>query len=266
MTFLKMSGITAGYGNVPILFDVDIETHEGETVALLGANGAGKTTLLKVLSGIVPLRSGEIELLGERIERWGADKRVAHGLAHVPGGASIFPTLTVEENLRMGAHVFRRNQRKVSESIEAGYALFPRLKDRRNQPAETLSGGEQQMLAIARGLATGPKLLAVDEASFGLAPQIADQVFDIIREIKTRGISILLVEQNVPRSLDVADRVYGLESGRVAFSGDPREASQHLEIAELYLGGDVSKPKRNGGRSKSKAKTRRTTNKAKEAR
>jgi len=233
---LRFDAVSAGYGGVQALFEVGLEVRANETVALLGANGAGKTTTLRALSGVVDVPSGTIEFDGRRIETLRPHHRVAAGIAHVPEGRLIFGTLTVEENLLMGAHVVRGDKAEVRRVLDRAYDMFPILKERREQAGGTLSGGEQQTLAIARGLAANPKLLAIDEASFGLAPRAVDQIFETIAAIGASGDSILLVEQNVSRSLEVADRAYVLETGRVVFAGTAAEARKHPEMADFYLG------------------------------
>ena len=248
MTLLRVDQLSAGYGAALALFDVSLEVHENEAVALLGANGAGKTTLLRALSGVIPIAAGGIEFAGERIDNRASHRRVAMGLAHVPEGRLIFATLTVEENLVMGAHVRRGDKGEVRRALERAYEMFPVLAERRTQQGGTLSGGEQQMLAIARGVAAGPKLLAIDEASFGLAPVAVEHIFDAIRRIKEAGVSVLLVEQNVPRSLELAGRAYVLETGRIVFSGTAAQARKHPEMADFYLGKGKQKTTAKRGR------------------
>ena len=231
---LKIDDIHVFYGAIHAIKGVSFEVGEGEIVALIGANGAGKSTILKTISGLMHPRSGKIEFMGENIAHMDAHKLVHHGLAHVPEGRRIFLQMTVQENLEMGAY----SQKTVSkEDLDRMFQLFPRLQERRRQIAGTLSGGEQQMLAMSRALMSHPKLLMLDEPSMGLAPILVDQIFDIIKQLHADGTTILLVEQNASKALSIADRAYVLETGKVTLSGTGAELAQSDEVKKAYLGG-----------------------------
>jgi branched-chain amino acid transport system ATP-binding protein len=235
-TLLRIDGIEVGYGDMTAVRDVSLEVREGETVALIGANGAGKTTTLRAVSGLLPLRRGRIELEGQRLDGRSSAQIVARGVAHVPEGRQLFPTMTVRENLELGART-PEARRRVADSLAEVFDLFPRLRERTAQLAGTLSGGEQQMCAIGRGLMARPRLLMLDEPSLGLAPVMVKAIFEDLARINGRGITILLVEQNVLRSLRLAHRGYVLENGRMMLSG-PRDdllASGHIKQAYLGL-------------------------------
>ncbi|HEY7249796.1 MAG TPA: ABC transporter ATP-binding protein [Methylomirabilota bacterium] len=235
-TLLRVDGIEVGYGDMTAVRDVSLEVREGETVALIGANGAGKTTTLRAVSGLLPLRHGRIEFEGERLDGRSSAQIVARGVAHVPEGRQLFPTMTVRENLELGART-PAARRRVADSLAEVFDLFPRLRERTAQLAGTLSGGEQQMCAIGRGLMARPRLLMLDEPSLGLAPVMVKAIFEDLARINGRGITILLVEQNVLRSLRLAHRGYVLENGRMTLSG-PRDdllASGHIKQAYLGL-------------------------------
>ena len=231
---LKVENIHVYYGAIHAIKGVSFEVNEGETVALIGANGAGKSTTLKTVSGLMHPRSGSIEFLGRDITHADAYKLVSQGLAHVPEGRRIFLQMTVQENLEMGAFTRKGG---ITEPLENVFQHFPRLKERRKQVAGTLSGGEQQMLAMGRAMMISPKLLMLDEPSMGLAPIIVEQIFDIIRELKNAGTTILLVEQNAGMALDIADRAYVLETGRITLSGTGTELARSEEVKKAYLGG-----------------------------
>lgn len=231
---LKVNDINVYYGQIHSLKGVSLEVNEGEIVALIGANGAGKTTTLKTISGLLRSKTGSIELMGEDISKTEAHKLVSKGLAHVPEGRRIFLQMTVLENLEMGAYV---NNGNIKADIENVFERFPRLKHRKDQIAGTLSGGEQQMLAMGRALMSKPKLLMLDEPSMGLAPILVQQIFDIIKELHAAGTTVLLVEQNAEMALEIADRAYVLESGRIKLSGTGKELAQSDEIKKAYLGG-----------------------------
>ncbi len=231
---LKVHDIHVYYGAIHAIKGVSFEVNEGETVALIGANGAGKSTTLKTISGLMHPRSGSIEFLGRDITHADAYKLVSQGLAHVPEGRRIFLQMTVQENLEMGAFTRKGS---IAEPLENVFQHFPRLKERRKQVAGTLSGGEQQMLAMGRAMMISPKLLMLDEPSMGLAPILVEQIFDIIRELKEAGTTILLVEQNAGMALDIADRAYVLETGRITLSGTGAELAQSEEVKKAYLGG-----------------------------
>ena len=231
---LKVDQIHVYYGSIHAIKGISFEVHEGETVALIGANGAGKSTTLKTVSGLLHPKSGSIRFLDKDISHCDAHTLVRHGMAHVPEGRRIFLHMTVQENLEMGA--FTRKD-DISETLENVYQRFPRLKERRKQIAGTLSGGEQQMLAMGRGLMIHPKLLMLDEPSMGLAPILVEQIFDIIRELHDSGTTILLVEQNAGMALSVADRAYVLETGKITLSGTGAELANSEQVKQAYLGG-----------------------------
>ncbi len=231
---LNVDNINVYYGQIHALKDVSLEVKEGEIVALIGANGAGKSTTLRAISGLLRSRTGSISLMGEDISKTEASKLVSKGLAHVPEGRRIFLQMTVLENLEMGAYTKPDN---VKAGIQDVFERFPRLKHRKDQIAGTLSGGEQQMLAMGRALMSKPKLLMLDEPSMGLAPILVQQIFDIIKELHKSGTTILLVEQNAEMALDIADRAYVLESGIIKLSGTGHELAQSDEIKKAYLGG-----------------------------
>ena len=231
---LKVNDIHVYYGAIHAIKGVSFEVNEGETVALIGANGAGKSTTLKTVSGLMHPRSGSIEFLGRDITHTEAYKLVSQGLAHVPEGRRIFLQMTVQENLEMGAFTRKGG---ITDPLDNVFQHFPRLKERRKQVAGTLSGGEQQMLAMGRAMMISPKLLMLDEPSMGLAPILVEQIFDIIRELKKAGTTILLVEQNAGMALDIADRAYVLETGSITLSGTGAELAQSEEVKKAYLGG-----------------------------
>ena len=232
---LKAEDLNVYYGPIHAVKGVSFEVNEGEIVTLIGANGAGKSTPLKTLSGLMRSRGGAIEFLGKSIASTPAHKIVELGLAHVPEGRRIFTSMTVEENLDMGA--FIKKGANVESDKERVFEQFPRLKERRKQIAGTLSGGEQQMLAMGRALMSSPKLLMLDEPSMGLAPILVEQVFDIISELHKAGTTILLVEQNAEMALSIADRAYVMETGRITLSGTGEELAASEEVQKAYLGG-----------------------------
>ena len=232
---LKLSNIESYYGPIQAIRGISLEVPRGRIVTLLGANGAGKTTVLKTISGILDPQKGSIEFLGKSIQRMEADKIVRLGLSHVPEGREVFPFLTVRENLMMGAYP-RKDRDGVAEDLERVYGYFPRLKERINQPAGQLSGGEQQMLAIGRALMSRPKLLLLDEPSLGLAPILVQQIFSIIREINAQGMTILLVEQNALQALGVAHRGYVLQTGRVILADSAANLAANPDVRRAYLG------------------------------
>ena len=232
---LKLEDVHARYGAIVALRGVSIEIREGELVALLGANGAGKTTLLSTIAGVLRPHRGKVEFRGESLVGLVPETIVRRGLAMVPENREIFPALTVGENLRLGAYI-RKDREEYLADLERMFALFPILQERFDQPAGTLSGGEQQQLAIARALMSHPDLLMLDEPSLGLAPKILEQVFALIEHLHESGVTILLVEQNVALSLAIADRAYVLNMGAVQASGTPEELRQHVDMASVYLG------------------------------
>lgn len=231
---LEISNLKAGYGPVEILYGIDMQVREGEIVAVLGSNGVGKTTLNNVISGIIKPTSGSIIFDGVDISRKSSSEIVALGLAHVPEGRKVFPDLSVKENLELGA--YRRAAERKARNVERMFETFPRLRERRAQLAGTLSGGEQQMLAIARGLMSEPRLLILDEPSLGLSPVMVEEMFGLISKINAEGLSIMLVEQNVVQSLELAARTYVLEQGRFAISGTSQEVLSNPELRRTYLG------------------------------
>ncbi len=232
---LEVRNVSAGYGSFRALFDVSLEVRAGEAVGVIGPNGAGKTTLLRVISKIIAPNEGSVVMEGQDLARVAAHRVVEMGVAHVPEHRRLFPRLTVEENLRMGAfHPAAR--RRFAERLAFVYELFPRMKERRLQMAGTMSGGEQQMCAIGRGLMSGPKLLLLDEPSAGLAPVIVQQVFSLVRRIRAEGYTVLIVEQNIQQVLQVVDRAYLLEVGTIKQSGPAAELLASPEIRRAYLG------------------------------
>ena len=235
MTLLELSGVSVHYGRIQAVSDLSISVAEGEIVALIGANGAGKSTTMRAISGIRPLSAGRISFAGEDITRLRADLRVVRGISQVPEGRGVFPGMTVAENLDMGAYA-RKDRRNMRADLDRVFELFPRLLERRNQAGGTLSGGEQQMLAIGRALMAKPRLLLLDEPSMGLAPQFIAQIFRIISEINQQGTTILLVEQNAQQALSRAHRAYVLETGRITRSGPGPELLADDSIKEAYLG------------------------------
>ncbi len=231
---LKVDNINVYYGKIHAIKDVSFEVNSGEIVALIGANGAGKSTILKTVSGLLRTRTGSISFNEENIAHAEAHKLLEKGMAHVPEGRRIFLQMSVMENLEMGAYIRKDNYKADIADV---FARFPRLEERKNQVAGTLSGGEQQMLAIGRALMSRPKLLMLDEPSMGLAPILVDQIFSIIKELHASGTTVLLVEQNAEKALAIADRAYVLESGRIAVSGTGSELAASDKIKKAYLGG-----------------------------
>ncbi|WP_420393882.1 ABC transporter ATP-binding protein [Acuticoccus sp.] len=231
---LEVEGLRASYGTSWVLHGIDLAMAQGEFVAVIGANTAGKSTLLRAISGLVPRVEGRIAFEGEDLTRLAPHRIVERGIAHVPEGRHVFREMTVEENLVVGSHV--RSSDAVGERVEEIFGLFPRLKERRRQTAGTLSGGEQQMLAVGRGLMLRPRLLVLDEPSLGLAPQIVEEMHGRLREIHASGVSILLVEQNVALALQTASRAYVIQSGEVVLEGPARELADDDRVREAYLG------------------------------
>ncbi|MDE6921940.1 MAG: ABC transporter ATP-binding protein [Oscillospiraceae bacterium] len=232
---LKVNDINVYYGAIHAIKGVSFEVNDGEVVTLIGANGAGKSTILNTVCGLLRSRTGSVEFLGKNLGSVPAHKIVELGMAHVPEGRRIFQQMTVEENLEMGAYTQVRSS--VDPNLERVYEQFPRLKERRKQVAGTLSGGEQQMLAMGRGLMSNPRLLMLDEPSMGLAPILVEQIFDIIRQLHKAGTTILLVEQNAQMALSVADRGYVLETGKVVATGAGAELLRDEAVKKAYLGG-----------------------------
>ncbi len=232
---LKVRGLNVFYGDLMALGDVSFEVENSQVVSVIGSNGVGKSTTLRTISGIQRSQKGSIEFDSKDITKAPTSKIVEMGISHVPEGRQLFPTMTVLENLEMGAQ-FKEAKKRVPETMEEVFSFFPRLKERLKQDAGTLSGGEQQMLAIGRGLMSRPKLLMLDEPSLGLAPILVSTIFEIIREINARGTSILLIEQNVYHALDISVTGYVLENGRIALSGSGRELLENPHIKKTYLG------------------------------
>lgn len=235
-SMLKIHNINAYYGYIHALKDVSLEIPEGKIVTLLGANGAGKTSTLKAISGLLPLQSGSIEFMGKDLSKLSVEKIVAEGIVQSPEGRQVFADLTVEENLKIGAYT-RKDKKNIGETFERVYSYFPILKQRDQQIAGTLSGGEQQMLAIARALMAKPKLLLLDEPSLGLAPLIVKNIFEIIQQINQEGTTILLVEQNAVQSLGIAHYGYILETGKIVHQGEAKELKNDEKVKQAYLGG-----------------------------
>jgi branched-chain amino acid transport system ATP-binding protein len=232
---LSLTGVGAGYGSFQALFEVSLEVGAGEAVSVIGPNGAGKTTLLRVISKLIEVSVGEIRMDGRLLNEVPAHRVIELGIAHVPENRRLFPRLTVEENLQIGAFLPAARAR-FAERLDFVYELFPRLRERRGQLAGTLSGGEQQMCAIGRGLMSGPKLLLLDEPSAGLAPVIVQQLFDLVRRLRAEGFTVLIVEQNVQQVLKVVDRAYLLETGRIKSSGAAAELLASDDLRRAYIG------------------------------
>ena len=236
MSMLKVENLSVHYGMIQAVRDVSFEVNEGEVVSLIGANGAGKTTILRTLSGLVRPSAGKIQFLGKEIQKMPAQKIVAGGLSQVPEGRHVFPGLTVMENLEMGAFL-KKNREENQANFKKVFSRFPRLEERKNQDAATLSGGEQQMLAMGRALMSTPKLLLLDEPSMGLAPIFIQEIFDIIQDIQKQGTTVLLIEQNANKALAISDRGYVLETGKIVLSGTGKELAASDEVRKAYLGG-----------------------------
>ena len=232
---LKVSNVLVGYGGIQAVKGVSLEVREGELVSLIGSNGAGKTTTMKAITGLLPLGGGHIQLAGKAIDGQGPWDLVQQGLAMVPEGRGVFTRMTIVENLQMGAYI-RDDNAAIAEDIERVFITFPRLKERRDQLAGTMSGGEQQMLAMGRALMSRPKVLLLDEPSMGLSPIMVDKIFEVIQEVSAQGVTILLVEQNASRALQIADRGYVMESGLITLSGDANEMLHDPKVREAYLG------------------------------
>ncbi|NLI89083.1 MAG: ABC transporter ATP-binding protein [Epulopiscium sp.] len=232
---LNVENLNVYYGNIHALKNISFEVKEGEIVTLIGANGAGKTTILHTASGLLKAQSGTITLKGKRIDDMEADKILAHKMAHVPEGRRVFSQMTVKENLELGAFT-RRDKKEINKDIKKMYQHFPRLKERRKQLAGTMSGGEQQMLAIARALMSRPEILLLDEPSMGLAPMLVQEIFDIIVDINNNGTTVLLVEQNATMALKIANRAYVLETGHIINSGNASDLLDNDDVKRAYLG------------------------------
>ena len=232
---LKVSGLKVAYGGIEAVKGIDFEVREGELVSLIGSNGAGKTTTMKAITGSLSLNGGQIAYLGRSIQGQGAWDLVKQGLAMVPEGRGVFTRMTITENLQMGAYV-RRDTQGIADDLDKVFGIFPRLKERRGQLAGTLSGGEQQMLAMGRALMSRPKLLLLDEPSMGLSPIMVDKIFEVIHDVAAQGVTLLLVEQNASRALAIADRAYVMESGLVSMSGTGAELLSDERVKAAYLG------------------------------
>jgi branched-chain amino acid transport system ATP-binding protein len=232
---LALESVEAGYGDFQALFDITLRVEEGAVISLIGANGAGKTTTLRVISGLLRARSGSIRFRGEDISRVRPHEMVERGISHVPEGRQLFPYMSVEENLALGAYV-SRSRRGLKQLMEEQFRLFPKLRERRKQIAGTLSGGEQQMVALARGLMAQPSLLLLDEPSLGLAPKVVEELFEKIREVAATGVTVLIVEQNVVDGLGISDAGYVVENGAVVLSGTSKELLSNQQVRAAYLG------------------------------
>jgi len=234
-TLLKVTGLKVAYGGIQAVKGVDFEVHEGELVSLIGSNGAGKTTTMKAITGSLPIADGDIEYMGRSIKGQGPWDLVKQGLAMVPEGRGVFARMTITENLQMGAYV-RSDKAGIVADIEKMFTIFPRLKERKDQLAGTMSGGEQQMLAMGRSLMSRPKVLLMDEPSMGLSPIMVDKIFEVVRDVYAQGVTILLVEQNASRALAIANRGYVMESGIITMSGDAKQMLNDPKVRAAYLG------------------------------
>ena len=234
-TLLKISGLKVAYGGIQAVKGIDLEVHDGELVTLIGSNGAGKTTTMKAITGLLPAAEGSIEYLGQSIKGQGSWDLVKQGLAMVPEGRGVFTRMSILENLKMGAHV-RSDEAEVAKDIESMFELFPRLYERKDQLSGTMSGGEQQMLAMARALMSRPRVLLLDEPSMGLSPIMVDKIFEVVRDVSARGVTVLLVEQNARLALMAANRGYVMDSGLITMSGDAKEMLNDPRVRAAYLG------------------------------
>ena len=232
---LKVTGLKVAYGGIQAVKGVDLEVRDGELVTLIGSNGAGKTTTMKAITGSLPMLGGDIEYLGKSIKGRGAWDLVKEGLAMVPEGRGVFARMTITENLQMGAYI-RGDKQEIAADIEKMFELFPRLRERRKQLAGTMSGGEQQMLAMGRALMSRPRVLLLDEPSMGLSPIMVDKIFEVVRDVSALGMTVLLVEQNASRALGIANRGYVMESGNVTMNGDAKALLDDPRVRAAYLG------------------------------
>ena len=232
---LKISGLKVAYGGIQAVKGIDLEVREGELVTLIGSNGAGKTTTMKAITGLLPAAEGSIEYLGHSIKGQGSWDLVKQGLAMVPEGRGVFTRMSIVENLKMGAHV-RTDEKEIAKDIEQMFELFPRLYERKDQLSGTMSGGEQQMLAMARALMSRPRVLLLDEPSMGLSPIMVDKIFEVVRDVSARGVTVLLVEQNARLALMAANRGYVMDSGLITMSGDAKEMLSDPRVRAAYLG------------------------------
>lgn len=235
MAMLKVTDLQVYYGVIQAIKGLSFQVNEGEVIALIGANGAGKTTILHTITGLVEAKSGTVEFEGKNITKMPGHKIVTLGMAHVPEGRRVFAELSVLENLKMGAYT-RKDKNEIAQSLEMVYKRFPRLEERKNQLAGTLSGGEQQMLAMGRALMSHPKIILMDEPSMGLSPIFVNEIFDIIKEVSASGTTVLLVEQNAKKALSIADRAYVLETGKIVLEGDAKELMNDESVKKAYLG------------------------------
>jgi branched-chain amino acid transport system ATP-binding protein len=248
---LRVTGLSVSYGSINAVKEVSFEVAKGEIVAIIGSNGAGKTTILETISGILKPSKGKIEYQKNDITGHKAEKIVRLGISHMPEGRKIFPDLTVEDNLLLGGWVRRRDRQVIQKNMEIVFSYFPRLKERRTQLGGTLSGGEQQMLAISRAIMSNPDMLLLDEPSLGLAPIMVQEIYRIIKELNSRGLTILLVEQMAYLALKVADRGYVLENGRIVLNGTGNELIQNPKVIDAYLGGKKKNQKEKAGETSS---------------
>ncbi|MES2633222.1 MAG: ABC transporter ATP-binding protein [Pseudomonadota bacterium] len=232
---LRVTGLQVAYGGIQAVKGVDFEVREGELVTLIGSNGAGKTTTMKAITGSLPMNGGDIEYLGQSIKGKGAWDLVRQGLAMVPEGRGVFTRMTITENLQMGAYI-RTDTAAIAADMEKVFTIFPRLRERKDQLAGTMSGGEQQMLAMGRALMSRPRVLLMDEPSMGLSPIMVDKIFEVVREVYAQGVTILLVEQNASRALELADRGYVMDSGLITMSGDAKQMLTDPKVRAAYLG------------------------------
>lgn len=235
MAMLEIKNLEVYYGMIQAIKGISFEVNEGEVIALIGANGAGKTTTLHAVTGLIPAKAGEIIFDGKNVAKIPGHKIVSMGMAHVPEGRRVFAELSVYQNLKMGAYT-RKDKDEIAGNLEMVYKRFPRLKERKNQMAGTLSGGEQQMLAMGRALMSHPKIIVMDEPSMGLSPILVNEIFDIIQEVSAGGTTVLLVEQNAKKALSIADRAYVLETGKIVLDGDAKELMNDDSIKKAYLG------------------------------
>ncbi len=235
MAMLKVTDLQVYYGVIQAIKGISFEVNEGEVIALIGANGAGKTTILHTITGLVEAKGGTVEFEGANITKMPGHKIVTLGMAHVPEGRRVFAELTVLENLKLGAYT-RKDKNEIEASLQTVYKRFPRLEERKNQLAGTLSGGEQQMLAMGRALMSRPKIILMDEPSMGLSPIFVNEIFDIIKEVSAGGTTVLLVEQNAKKALSIADRAYVLETGKIVLEGDAKELMSDESVKKAYLG------------------------------
>lgn len=234
-TLLKVTDLKVSYGGIQAVKGVTFEVHEGELVSLIGSNGAGKTTTMKAITGTLPINAGNIEYLGKSIRGQGPWDLVKQGLAMVPEGRGVFTRMTIIENLQMGAYI-RNDKDGIAADMEKVFTIFPRLKERRDQLAGTMSGGEQQMLAMGRALMSRPKVLLLDEPSMGLSPIMVDKIFEVVKDVYAQGVTVLLVEQNASRALSIANRGYVMESGIVTMTGDAKQMLNDPKVRAAYLG------------------------------